>query len=676
MVVFLPLLLLLLLSGQLVQTSSHPHPDSCRLVQTAALCNHGQLSSVPLGLPGFIEELHLNHNHIQTLQNGPSYPALHTLSCPDNQLETVGSKFFSHTPLIEHLNFAVNNLHVGYQETSRALTTLSQLRVLDLSDNGLTEDMASVLLQNLTRVEHLNLSRNLLLRLDERSFRDMHQLRELDLQRNSLFEIDGGFLHMRRLQRLNLAFNYLPCLLNFQMVQLLVLNVSHNSLEWFISNQDLEETFQLETLDLSDNRLLFFPFLPTRSHLRNLHLSRNRLSFYEHLDSNATSNWTTSIHFYNLGGNLSGVMARLWSDDLHGDISSLELLDLSWNQVSYLPHGFVGSMPILTRLKMGTNCLEVLDLSREQLPGSLYELDLSNNLLTDLRASGGSVGELGNLTYLNLSQNSLQRLPSWWFSSLPSLVSVDLSSNPVGVCPSGHQDDSSCVVWRNIPSLKQLQLAGCHLGTLPDSAFSGTPLTHLELSNNPELIIQPTALQGLSRTLQHLGLGNTGLRDFDFSHFHHLKSLNLSGNSLTRLPDSLLSLQLTCLDLRNNRLSSLTASQASSLASSLQTVLLNGNPFNCCRLDWYWTFERTEALRMVDSWDVTCQDFDEQTHRVQLLSSPSCESEGEESVFWYVLLFLSVALSLVGISALCLLTFRPRTLPRAIKKKCWRPTPY
>uniref|UniRef100_A0AAZ3SFL2 Negative regulator of reactive oxygen species n=1 Tax=Oncorhynchus tshawytscha TaxID=74940 RepID=A0AAZ3SFL2_ONCTS len=630
----------------LMSAFCHPHHSPCILTQKTALCSNSELSSVPGGLPDSIEDLHLNHNHIQMLQDDSlsRYVSLRTLSCADNLLETVGSKLFHNSPHLESLNLAANNLHVGYQQTSLALLTLSRLR-----------DMVSVLLQNMTSLEYLNLSRNLLLRLDESSFSDLHQLRELDLQRNMLFEIDGSFDHLHKLQRLNLAFNYLPCLVHFHMTQLVVLNASHNAIEWFIANQDLQEVFQLETLDLTDNNLLFFPFLPTHSRLRNLHLSQNRVSFYEHLaDTFAYPNWKTSVQFYNLRGNMSNVTAKLWDES------------------ALLPQGFISKMPSLTRLRMWTNCLEVLNLTLEKLPGTLYELDVSNNRLTELHADQVSLRKLGNLSFLNLSQNDLQTLPAQLLSSLTSISSVDISYNRVGVCPleaggggMGGVNQSDCVVCRNIISLRYLYLSGCNLGRLPSSAFVGTPLTHLELSNNPELIIGPRSIAGLSRTLHHLGLGNTGLRHFDFSPFHHLKSLNISRNSLTQLPASLLRLELKLLDLRDNKLTTVPSAQANVLATKLHTVFLNGNTFNCCQLDWYRTFEKTVTI--MDLSDISCQDLTKRTHRVVLVDSLICGGSEGESVYWYILLFIVPVLCLVGMAVIFLLTFRPRLLPTALR---------
>ncbi|KAM6971631.1 transforming growth factor beta activator LRRC33 [Tautogolabrus adspersus] len=658
----------------------HPQHGPCQQVQRTALCDRKELFCVPAGLSEHTEELQLNFNLIPTLQDDSLllYPSLHTLSVACNRLEKLESNTFKDSKLLENLNLANNLLHMGYQETSEALKTLPRLRVLDLSVNGLDDEMVGSLLQNLTSLEYLNLSGNLLQRLDETSFRDLHQLRELDLQRNIMFEIDGAFDSNPKLQRLNLAFNYLPCLTDFHMNQLVVLNASHNFIEWFISRQELNESFYLETLDLSNNKLLFFPFLPNHSRLQNLYLSHNRIRFYEHLADNHTLLNSSTVEFYNLKKHeQSNVTAQLWDENLHGDVSSVRVLDMTGNQVEYFPRGFTQKMPALSRLRMCTNCLQTLNLTSDRFSDSLYELDVSNNRLNEIIGDEGSLSALSNLTYLNLSLNNLTLLPSGFFLSLSSLRSVDLSFNNINVClrqetESSTDSLSTCVDWTDVESLCQLYLKGCNLQRIPASAFAGLSLTHLDLSDNPGLIVQES-LESVSRTLQHLGLGNTQIQDFDFSHFQSLKFLNISRNSLLQLSPSLLNLELRVLDLRDNKLSTIPSDQANALAPKLHTLFLTGNPFNCCQTEWFRTFE---SVHVVARSDLQCEDLFHTTHRVERFDAFLCSEEGGESLLWLILLIVPLCLFFVAASVVFLLTFKPQILQKSIKKKCLKPTSY
>lgn len=638
---------------------------------------------MPARLPGDIEELQLDHNRIEALRDEAlGYPRLRRLSVACNRLRRLQANTFRDSKLLQSLNFARNRLYADPRESGRALKTLPGLRFLDLSENFLDEDMAAALLQNLTSLEHLDLSGNLLKRLDGSSFGDLLRLKELDLQGNVIFELDGAFDGTPQLQRLNLAFNHLPCLYDFHMSRLVVLNASFNAIEWFISGPELNETFQLETLDLSHNRLLFFPFLPGRSRLRELYLSHNSLRFYEPPASGAAEpNLTTTVEFYNVNRDGKNLTVRLWDEGLHGDISSVEVLDLRGNQVERFPAGFLQKMPALQRLHLRANCLETLNLTSERISGSLYELDVSNNRLSRLLADEGAAAALGNLAHLNLSLNRLRRLPAGLFSWMPSLWSVDLSYNGVGVCLPGEANASAgalsaCVDWTASASLRQLYLRGCGLKAVPSAAFGRLPLTHLELSDNPGLVVLGST-RSLPGTLQHLGLGNTGLRDPDVSGFRRLTFLNISGNGLSQLPPSLLDLDLDLkglvLDLRDNRLSALPAQQARALAAKLQRVFLAGNPFNCCQMEW---LRALEAVSVVGRSELECEDLFLRTHRVDRADSFACVPQGGESAAWYVLLFLPVFLSLLGVLAIVLQTFRPKVPQSSSHKKSLKPTSY
>lgn len=143
------------------------------------------------------------------------------------------------------------------------------------------------------------------------------------------------------------------------------------------------------------------------------------------------------------------------------------------------------------------------------------------------------------------------------------------------------------------------------------------------------------------------------------------------------LPKSLTTLNLKLLDLRDNMLSTIKPEHATVLAKQAQIVYISGNYFNCCQLEWYRMFEKSKILHVADHLEVTCVDVHDRRVKAALFDFVICGGRStDESIFWYILLFLAVGVSMLGVSVIYFLTFRPRLLPRVIKKKCWKPTTY
>ncbi|XP_041120852.1 transforming growth factor beta activator LRRC33 [Polyodon spathula] len=662
-----------------VSASAVQHHALCMLDQSTAWYNGCNLVSVPTDLPENLQKLHLDWNHIQLLWNSSltRYTHLRRLSCTQNTMKTIQAGVFSSTPLLESLSLASNLLHSNYHELGRALRFLPVLKSLDLSQNLLTEDMISSILQNLTSLESLTLSGNLLMRLDTSIFSGLHQLQELNLERNMLYEIeDGAFENLKKLRRLSVAFNHLPCIVDFHLTQLEVLNASHNAIEWFLSYQHQEQEFQLQTLDLSDNKMFFFPLLPNRSRIQTLLLAENQINFYGRKLDNSSNGQPAVVQFVNLDGSVRNITTTyLWDETLHSDVSSLELLDMSDNSLRYLPQGLLSRMTSLLRLRLAHNCLESMYLAPVEIPDSLVELDLSHNQLSELQLNQSFGNLLPNLKFFNLSSNDLQQIPPWTFSALQNISSIDLSSNKIEICSS--QGDSHCVVLSSIFSLRHLYLSDCDLQVISPQALEGSPITHLELSRNPRFIVRRTTFLSLSRTLEHLGLGNTNISDMDFSPFQSLRSLDISGNALNHLPTSLLGLSLRTLNLRDNKLSTILPGQARVLGQKIQSLLLGGNLFNCCQLDWWTIFREMDNVRIEDQAEVKCHLSTLVDHISQMkqLASTHCEKKAE--MIWpYILLFLPVCLILLGVCLVFILSLNPKLIPRFIKKRCRRSASY
>ncbi|XP_030135801.4 transforming growth factor beta activator LRRC33 [Taeniopygia guttata] len=681
----LSLLLLLLAVGweSRMDAAWPPSPGGCELVQSIMDCTGRWLSSIPANLRGDTEELFLDDNTIQVLGNASLllYPQLWHLSLTRNRLELIEPGAFLSSQGLEVLSLTDNLLFTNYSLTAAALSALPALRVLDLAGNQLREDMVSVLVSNLSSLESLSVARNIIMRLDSSTFTNLTELLELNLEKNYIFEIDNAFEGLQRLQRLNIAYNYLPCLIGFDLTQLRVLNVSNNVIEWFLT-LEIDDLFELEVLDLSHNRLLFFPVLPQRSKLHSLLLQDNRMSFYQRLP-NGTSLANVTVQFLIIDGNSTNITTvRLWDELCHSNLSSLRLLDMSQNEVWGLPDDFLAQMPSLTHLKLNQNCLEAFHLSEEDHLAMLTELDLSQNQLVELGVKVGTGDILPSLQLFNLSTNRLQALPPGIFAHTRKITTLDLSRNRVDLCPQpGEAESLACVDIRGVETLIHLSLAGCGLQSMGGRPFQGTSLIHLDLSDNRQALSGDLGwLQDLVLTLQVLSLRNTSLSStaVDFSALSSLVHLDLSGNSLSAFPTSLGTLRLRSLDLRDNCLAALPLDVAQEpLGRSLREIYLSRNPYNCCTLGWWDALQQAQGLRVPDGREVTC------SHGSRALSPTalpepvlrSCRRHTADLALLYLVLALPTCLTLLVAFVVVFLMLKEKLL-KMLKTRCGVASPY
>jgi Leucine-rich repeat (LRR) protein len=183
---------------------------------------------------------------------------------------------------------------------------------------------------------------------------------------------------------------------------------------------------------------------------------------------------------------------------------------------------------ITAALRSGAAALDLTYLGLETLPETLG--DLAN--LTSLNLSGnrlkalpGWLSNLTNLTELDLGDNRLNTLPEW-LGDLTNLTVLALSHNPFSALPEWLGD---------LTNLTDLNLYGCQLKTLPDILGDLTNLTTLNLHGN-QLTVLPRELENLT----------------------DLTKLYLRNNQLAAVPDTLGNLtNLTVLALSDNQFSAL-----------------------------------------------------------------------------------------------------------------------
>ena len=201
-------------------------------------------------------------------------------------------------------------------------------------------------------------------------------IKYLDLFGNSIQEIPDWFFQFKKLEHISLRSNLLKELptIVFTIENIKYLNLSDNQIRE-IKGHYFRNLIDIEKVDISYNQI---SSLPTEKieypKCKILNIKGNRLEKFP-----------TAI----------------------GDAYTLEKLDLSENKISSIDD-------------------DVFDIL-----GNLVELDLSFNELTYLPTS---IGKLTKLKRLNLSGNKISSLPKE-FENLTSLEFLDFDSNPIGRVP-------------------------------------------------------------------------------------------------------------------------------------------------------------------------------------------------------------------------------------------------
>ncbi len=227
-------------------------------------------------------------------------------------------------------------------------------------------------------------------------------------------------------------------------------------------------------------------------------------------------------------------MSMTLEQDALTGLGELRALNLSRNNLWSLPRGALCGLQSLVALNLSRNSLqETEDLGFSSPPTSgacslpVESLDLSHNSL--VRLPRGAFGQLDRLSHLDLSMNSLDNLEDAALSGLSSLRRLDLSGNRLVALPPA--------LFQDAPLLQELYLQNNSLSALAPGLFS--PLKKLLVLN-------------LSRN----ALGNEWVDSDTFSSLAELVALDLSHNDITRVDQGLFRGlgRLQILDLRHNRI--------------------------------------------------------------------------------------------------------------------------
>ncbi|KAJ3589679.1 hypothetical protein NHX12_010522 [Muraenolepis orangiensis] len=635
-------------SGSLPTTSPPRLPSPCQVVHMDVFCSGLNLRSAPTNLPQGIQTLDLSRNMFQNLtrQTLAFHTTVHHLSLHSNRILFIERGLFRGMKNLKFLDLSKNSLDVFAQSKS-SIGKLGAVESLDLSGNGLHTGMTDYFLRDSLSLVNLSLNSNSITKIAKDTFSGSLALRKISLHNNVILEIeDGAFNVLFYLTELDLSKNSITCITDFDLSQLQILNLSKNSLEAFQTlDSDLE--YELASLDLSQNKIIYFPLVPRRNKLAYLDISRNQL---QGVNTTGTAEEMGDFREESFHTQSGQVLRQQ-------DFSNLKYLHLSYNQIKTIPQSFFNSMVQLELLNISNNCIGTFVVKEESHLKNLKVLDLSYNSLRNLTFGKNT---LLSLEELFLQGNLLTTMDPHTFQRRPSIKYLNLQQNNLNICmqsPSSnkHVHPHGCVAFYSIPTLRDLYLSENSLKVLPNNAFMDTPLTLLDLSLNPGLEVGPKALSGLEDSLVRLSLRENHISrlDVDLSSLSHLKLVDLSTNRLSALPSWSKKSSIESLNLGSNHLVTLEYDTLVALESSLKTLYVGSNPLSCCSNLRFFHLMQHSAVVVPDIATVTCVHMqDPEPVNIERVTEEMCQSLDNSSRSLTVIVVVVVALVLVVVLGL------------------------
>lgn len=421
---------------------------------------------------------------------------------------------------------------------TKAMRYLIRLRSLDLSGNEIsmiTRDSFRGLQDSL---ENLNLADNAIRSLPLDTFHGLPKLISLDLSSNNLHEITPDVFReqMDRLERINFADNLLteiPYVPLSMLKRLKYLDLSSNQIEDF-------------NLRSSDD----FASPPNiKLSLDELHLEHNEIhvlktgSFQLFLTANKTFLDFNPIHIVSDSAFQSARIRELFMRHCKLDFieptafsgleSSLQILDLSGNNITTLPENLLRSLDFLALLNLRDNLIRSVFPHSSGYQSDVQRLDVSGARnepfsLQELR----KFNKLRTLTVGKLTQNSLS--PDDFLGYGAQLENLRVYQANLKTIKSH--------AFINVRSIKRLDLSENAIETIEKGAFQdiGLSLTSLKISHglSSSITLFPEVLKELE-ALRKIDFSNNKIRTLTDLSFYFLKNLeivNLNDNQIEFMP--------------------------------------------------------------------------------------------------------------------------------------------
>ncbi|XP_051886042.1 leucine-rich repeats and immunoglobulin-like domains protein 3 isoform X2 [Pristis pectinata] len=347
-------------------------PLRCSCLGELLDCSRRKLSRVPHPLPAWI--VRLSNNKIAEVLSEQLMPfqSMETLDLSNNQIFEL-KKF----PPLQLRYLYINNNKITSLDPGCFDNLSNTLQVLKLNRNKISAIPSKMF--KLPHLQHLELSRNKIKKVDGLAFQGLSALKSLRLQRNGISKLmDGAFWGLSNIEILQLDFNNLTEVTKgwlYGLLMLQQLNLSQNAISKI--NPDAWEFCQkLSELDVSFNELtrLEDSSFVGLSLLGQLYIGNNQVSYI--------------------------------ADGAFGGLSSLHSLDLKNNEISWTIEDMNGAFSELSKLrKLGLQGNRIRSITRKAFSGldALEHLDLSNNAIMSVQSNTFSQMKKLHELYLNTS---------------------------------------------------------------------------------------------------------------------------------------------------------------------------------------------------------------------------------------------------------------------------------
>ncbi|KAM0730480.1 Protein artichoke [Formica fusca] len=424
---------------------------------------HNHFTAMALGrldIPG-LRVLRISYNNFSQINANSldGLPSLQHLAMESSQIYRISAEIFSKNKNLGKLLLSNNLLRVLPATLFLGLEALKEVKL----DGNRFQEAPYDVFANATTVEFLSLANNVLSHVDMSRLNGLISLRELDLRGNYITSLNGfAAVNFSRLISVDLSHNHLKALpANFfaRSNMLRKIELAANKFRQIpavaLTAQNIPS---LAWLNITANPLVRIHEISSEAKypaLQEIHISGTNLTIVTSQDFEA---FPALMHLF-MGNNM---ISRV-SPSAFRNLPNLLTLDLSINELELLPQERLKGLEHLRLLNLTHNhlkeledfppdlkALQVLDLSYNQISGvgrstfqhleSLAELHLYGNWISSI--SPDAFKPLKKLRILDLSRNYLANLPLNAFRPLETQIrSLRAEENPL------HCDCDSQELW-------------------------------------------------------------------------------------------------------------------------------------------------------------------------------------------------------------------------------------